>query len=111
MDDEDKLWKEFTDTQNMSLSELESWLDTDASKNAGKEMENGETVGHAAGRSLVEILRKDREELTQANWDRIQQTVGVYHQKIHPSQMPSGDVEGSDWYKALKNWGYDHLEK
>ncbi|WGK64623.1 DUF3140 domain-containing protein [Croceiramulus getboli] len=108
--DKEEIWNEFEDTRNMGPSELEEWLATEASKNAGKEMDNGETVGHSAGRSLVDILRKDKEDLTEANWDRIKETVNVYRQKIHPTQKPSGDLEGSAWYKALKNWGYDALK-
>lgn len=104
------LWKEFEEKQNMSVSALRSWLDTYASKNAGKKMDNGETVGHRAGRSLVKILEKPKSELTKANWDRIHQTIGVYHQKIHPSQKPNDNIEESDWYFALKNWGHDALK-
>ena len=73
-------------------------------------MESGETVGHSAGRQLVKILNKNKKDLTEANWDRINETVGIYHQKINDSQKPSGDVEGSPWHKALKNWGHDALK-
>lgn len=104
------IWKEFQEKQNMTVKELESWLDTDESKNAGKEMDNGETVGHSAGRSLVDIKKKDKADFTKVNWDRINETVGIYHQKLHPSQKPSSDVEGSAWHRALKNWGHDALK-
>ena len=70
-------------------------------------MESGETVGHSAGRSLIKIMRKNKSDLTKANWDRLNQTVGIYHQKIHDSQKPSGDIQGSPWHHALKNWAYD----
>jgi len=106
----DEIWKEFQEKQNMTANELESWLDTQDSKNAGKAMDNGETVGHSAGRSILKIIQKNWSDLTDANWDRINETVGVYHQKLHPSQKPSSDVEGSSWHKALKNWGHDALK-
>ena len=54
----EEIWTEFQQKQNMTTSELESWLDTEGSKNAGKEMDNGETVGHSAGRSILEIKKK-----------------------------------------------------
>ena len=107
----EEIWSEFQEKQNMTTSELEAWLDTDESKNAGKEMDNGETVGHSAGRSILEIKKKNKSDLTDANWDRINETVGIYHQKLHPSQRPSSDVEGSNWHRALKNWGHDALKE
>ncbi len=108
--DKKEIWEEFQEKQNMTASQLEDWLDTDKSKNAGKEMDNGETVGHASGRSILKIIRKDKDELTQANWDKINETVGYYHQNLHESQKPSSDVENSAWYYALKNWGHDALQ-
>ena len=106
----DDIWKEFKEKQNMSVAELEEWLDTETSKNAGKEMDNGETVGHSAGRSILKIKKKDKSDFTESNWDRINETIGIYHQKIHPSQKPKNDIENSDWYYALKNWGHDALK-
>ncbi len=108
--DKDEIWKEFQEKQNMTTTELENWLSTEESKSAGKEMENGETIGHRAGRALLKIKKKDTSELTDANWDRIKETVGVYHQKIHPSQKPKNDIADSNWYYALKNWGHDALK-
>ncbi len=107
---QEEVWKEFQEKQNMTSSELESWLDTEESKNAGKEMDNGETVGHSAGRSILNIREKSKSELTEANWDRINETVGIYHQKLHPSQKPSSNVEDSNWHRALKNWVHDALK-
>ena len=65
----EEIWKEFKEKQNMSTQELESWLDTEESKNAGKEMDNGETVGHSAGRSILKIKQKSKEDLTKSNWN------------------------------------------
>ena len=107
----DEVWKEFQEKQNMSTAELEKWLETDQSKSAGKEMKNGETVGHRAGKSILAIKKKNKLDFTTNNWDRINETVGVYHQKLHPSQKLSNDVENSRWYFSLKNWGHDALKK
>ena len=108
--DKEEIWEEFQRKQNMSATELKDWLETQESKNAGREMDSGETVGHSAGRQLVKILNKNKENFTEANWDRINETVGIYHQKLHESQKPSNDIEGSPWHKALKNWGHDALK-
>ncbi|NHF61268.1 DUF3140 domain-containing protein [Flavobacteriaceae bacterium TP-CH-4] len=108
--DKEEIWREFQEKQNMSNAELEEWLETETSKNAGKEMENGETIGHRAGRSILKIKQKKKSELTESNWDRINETVGVYHQKINPSQKPNDNIENSNWYYSLKNWGHDALK-
>ncbi|GAA0872134.1 DUF3140 domain-containing protein [Gangjinia marincola] len=108
--DKEEIWKEFQEKQNMTASELGNWLETKESKNAGKEMDNGETIGHRAGRAILSIKEKDKEDLTSANWDRINDAVGYYHQNLHPSQKPSNNIEHSNWYYALKNWGHDALK-
>ncbi|KQC33310.1 DNA-binding protein [Nonlabens sp. YIK11] len=108
--DKEEVWDEFQTKQNMTSKELEDWLETDESKNAGKEMDNGETIGHSSGRSILKIKSKNKSDLTRANWDKINETVGYYHQNLHESQKPSSDVETSPWYYALKNWGHDALK-
>ncbi len=108
--DKEEIWDEFQSKQNMTVSELEIWLATDTSSNAGKKMDNGETVGHASGRSILKIKKKDKADFTEANWDKINEAVGYYHQNLHESQKPNNDVESSDWYYALKNWGHDALK-
>lgn len=108
--DKEEVWDEFQTKQNMTIQELEDWLDTEKSKNAGKEMGNGETIGHRSGRSILNIKKKDKSELTEANWDKINETVGYYHQNLNDAQRPSSDIENSAWYYALKNWGHDALK-
>jgi hypothetical protein len=108
--DREQVWKEFQEKQNMTQNELEKWLETEESKNAGKEMDNGETVGHSSGRSILKILDKNKSDLTTSNWDKINEVVGYYHQNLNDSQKPSSDIENSAWYYALKNWGHDALK-
>ncbi|SCX98021.1 Protein of unknown function [Nonlabens sp. Hel1_33_55] len=100
--DKEEIWKEFQTKQNMTSKELEKWLDTEESKNAGKEMDNGETVGHSRGRSILEIKEKNKSDFTKTNWDKINEAVGYYHQNLNDSQKPKNDVENSAWYFALK---------
>ena len=108
--DKEEIWEEFKTKQNMTSKELEKWLNTEESKNAGKEMDNGETVGHSSGRSILKIKEKKKSDLTKTNWDKINETVGYYHQNLNVSQRPKNDVENSAWYYALKNWGHDALK-
>ena len=51
---------EFKQYVNMTADELEKWLKSDESNSAGwtgSDAQNGETVGHESGRTIVEILR------------------------------------------------------
>ena len=50
----------------MTASELEKWLETDESKAAG-DSDSGESTGHKSGRRIVEILRKNKGDLTEAD--------------------------------------------
>ena len=106
----EEIWEEFQEKQNMTSKELEDWLETDESKNAGKEMDNGETIAHSSGRSILKIKDKNKSDLTKANWDKINEVIGYYHQNLHESQKPGSDVENSAWHYALKNWGHDALK-
>ncbi len=56
-DTADEVRKEFGDRVNMTPKELESWLETDESKAVGQKDGDEESVGHASGRRIVELLR------------------------------------------------------
>lgn len=45
--------EKFNEQVNMSVEELETWLDSDTSQQAGT------GVGHESGRKIVEILKKN----------------------------------------------------
>ena len=99
--------KEFRDVVNMSPSELEDWLDTEESKSVG-DSDGGESTGHRSGRRIVEIKRKNVEDLTYADHDHMEKVIGYVHR--HKAQGPDSDVENSDWRYSLMNWGHDPLK-
>ena len=98
------IYQEFKDAVNMAPKELEEWLDTEESKSVG-DSDSGESTGHKSGRKIVGIKRKNKDELTDSDYDHMNKVVGYVHR--HLSQKPDGDVAGTDWAYSLKNWGHD----
>jgi hypothetical protein len=61
----------FAGAVNISADELNAWLATDESRAAGWKGADGErreSVGHASGRRIVQILRSRESELTEADY-------------------------------------------
>ena len=106
-DDKVETRKEFREVVNMSPSELEDWLETEESKSVG-DSDSGESTGHRSGRRIVEIRRKNVDDLTEADHDHMEKVIGYVHR--HKAQGPDGDVENSDWRYSLMNWGHDPLK-
>lgn len=92
----------------MDAERLAAWLETDESWSVGSRAYGEESVGHAAGRELVGILGRGRDELDEREWRLVRKAVGVIRR--HRAQWPDGDVEHSRWRWALMNWGHDPLE-
>ncbi len=103
-DDQHDTYDTFRDLVNMQPQELEDWLGTDESKSVG-DSDGGESTGHRSGRRIVEIKRKTKDDLTDADLDHMQTVVGYI--KRHTAQGPDSDVRESDWRYSLMNWGYD----
>jgi len=104
MDDPIEIRKAFRDAVNMSPTELEDWLQTDESKSVG-DSDEGESTGHASGRRIVEIKRKNVDELTDADHEHMNKVAGYVNR--HTAQRPSGDVTETAWRYSLMNWGHD----
>lgn len=122
MKDKNEVIAEFNEYVNMTASELEIWLKSDDSKNAGwpkDDSEDGESVGHESGRKIGDILesnpKKDPEKYTD---DQIQHMGKVVsYCKRHLAQESSGnsdkdpeEVKKTKSYMSLKNWGHDWLK-
>ncbi|WP_348651130.1 DUF3140 domain-containing protein [Micromonospora sp. WMMD882] len=110
-DDDRDTYREFTDAVNMTPAELSRWLERDASKHVGwrkKGSQGGESVGHASGRRIVDLLRRKRADLTSADYRHMRKVVGYVHR--HLAQRPSGDVRDTRWRWSLMNWGHDPLK-
>ncbi|MEU3844294.1 DUF3140 domain-containing protein [Streptomyces sp. NPDC028635] len=97
----------FRKVVNMSPSALETWLASDESRAAGQHQGGGESTGHASGRRIVEILRKKRDDLSEADYAHMRKVNGYVHR--HLAQRPSGDVTDTRWRHSLMNWGHDPL--
>lgn len=95
----------FRDLVNMTPSALEKWLATEESRAAGQHKDGGESTGHASGRAIVEILRTDKGDLSDADYAHMRKVVGYIRR--HLAQRPSGDVRDTRWRHSLMNWGHD----
>jgi ribosomal protein L11 len=98
-------WREFRDTVNMTASELEKWLDTEESQKVGQKDGNNESIGHASGRRIVEILRSKKADLFDDDYRHMRKVIG--YARRHLAQRPSGDISDSAWRYSLMNWGHD----
>ncbi|WP_309661029.1 DUF3140 domain-containing protein [Sphingomonas sp.] len=109
--DLEKLHADFSAAVNMSADEIESWLTTDSSHVVGWKGANGdrpESVGHASGRRIVQILRKRRDGITADDYEHMRKVVGFVRR--HSAQRPE-NVYTSRWRYSLMNWGHDPLKE
>ena len=98
----------FAEAVNMTPSALERWLATDESKEVGAKAADGdESVGHASGRRIVELLRTKASDLRDDDLAHMRTVVGYVHR--HLAQRPEGDVTDTRWRRSLMNWGHDPL--
>ena len=86
---------------------------TDESREVGWKGEDGqgdgESVGHAEGRRIVELLGKKKSDLTDDDYAHMRKVVGYVHR--HMAQGgPAEDKEHSRWRYSLMNWGHDPLK-
>lgn len=119
-DDQDVI-AEFNEYVNMTASELEKWLESDESSEAGwrKDGGDGKSVGQDSGEKIIEILKsnpkKDPEKYSE---DQIQhmRKVAAYckrHLAQEADSLESKDPEEAKKtksYISLKNWGHDPLK-
>jgi hypothetical protein len=106
----DPIVDEFDRLVNMTPRQLETWLDTDESKETGWTNEgSNESVGHASGRHIVRILHKKRASYTADDIKHMHTVVGFI--KRHMAQGgPAHDKAHSRWAYSLKNWGHDPIK-
>jgi Protein of unknown function (DUF3140) len=109
--DRRRIAREFAEAVNMSVAELSDWLDTSDSKRVGWKGSNGsraESVGHASGRRIVEILRKSAQDMDDDDYRHMRKAVGFVRR--HLAQEPANIVT-SRWRYSLMNWGHDPLKR
>ena len=102
--DPDEPRREFASVVNMTPKELEDWLATDESQQAGT------GVGHDSGERIVAIKRKKQDDLTGEDLDHMVKVVGYVHRHLAQGG-PDDDVEHSAWRYSLMNWGHDPLKQ
>lgn len=102
--DRQKVHADFARVVNMTADEIEDWLQTDQSHAVGWKGANGdrpESVGHASGRRIVQILRKGRDEITADDYAHMRKVVGYVRR--HTARRPE-NVYTSRWRYSLMNW-------
>lgn len=99
---------EFHQVINMTPEELESWLDTDKSKEVGQKEGEEESIGHKSGKRIIQLLQKKQDEYTDDDLSHMKKVVSYVHR--HLAQRPSGDIEDTPWRYSLKNWGHEPLK-
>lgn len=102
--DDDQTYREFTDVVNMGPKELQTWLDTEESREVGQK-EGGESVGHRSGRRIAKLLDTKKADLSTDDYAHMRKVVGYV--KRHRAQRPQGDISETDWRYSLMNWGHD----
>ncbi len=91
----------------MSAGELEQWLATPESRKVGWKGRDGkreESVGHASGRRIAEILRTPGGALTADDLRHMRKVIGFVRR--HSAQRPE-NIYTSRWRYSLMNWGHD----
>lgn len=105
-EEKQEIYEAFNREVNMQPKELEEWLQTEASRSVGAG--EGESVGHASGRRIVDIKRTKKAELSEDQYTHMRKVVGYIHR--HLAQRPSGELEDTPWRYSLMNWGHDPLK-
>ncbi|TGZ84620.1 hypothetical protein EX30DRAFT_337121 [Ascodesmis nigricans] len=112
MKDTSTVISEFNELVNMNVPELQDWLKTEASTSSGWHHNAGdsETVGHASGRHIVEILKKnpkkDPAEYDDDDIAHMRKVVSYCKRHLAQEETAKKNTESKS-YKSLKNWGHD----
>lgn len=108
--DRERVARDFARAVNMSPADLREWLATGASHSVGWKGADGmlhESVGHASGRWIADILDKDGTALTDDDYAHIRKVVGNVRRQL---AQESANPVTSRWRYSLMNWGHDPLK-
>jgi Protein of unknown function (DUF3140) len=100
--------RDFEKAVNMAPAELEKWLETEESMSVGEADGGGESKGHESGRRIVEVLRTNTRDLSDADFEHMRRVVACVHR--HAVQRPDGNISETPWRSSLMNWGHDPLK-
>lgn len=101
------LWEEFHQVVNMNSEELRAWLLTAASGGEALPAEPGMGVPEL-GLQVVELLRKRKTDLTDADTETMRQVVDFVEDRTE--QRPAGGAADSEWRHTLMTVGHDPLK-
>lgn len=119
-DDQDVI-AEFNEYVNMTASELEKWLKSEESSEAGwrKDDGDGKSVGQESGEKIIEILKanpkKDPEKYTEDQIQHMRKVASYCKRHLAQESASLGEKEPEEAkktksYISLKNWGHDPLK-
>jgi hypothetical protein len=107
--DRKKIGHDFSRAVNMTAAELEAWLHSVQSHRVGFRRDGeSESIGHASGRRIVDILGKPATELTDEDYAHMRKVVGYVRR--HGAQRPQ-NIYTSRWRYSLMNWGHDPVKE
>jgi hypothetical protein len=109
-DDHATVYRRFLEAVNMVPQELEDWLETEESRKVGFRRDGCESVGHASGRRIVQILRTQVEYLDGADYAHMRKVVGFVRRHLAQGPHEEWRVPTSRWRYSLMNWGHDPLK-
>ncbi|OAQ58341.1 DNA-binding protein [Pochonia chlamydosporia 170] len=120
MKDKADVIRDFNNVVNMTAAELEKWLKSDTSKDAGwSKDDGGESIGHDSGRKIVQILKdnpqKTPDKYTDDHVEHMRKVVSYCKRhlaqegKINDTKSVE-EVKKTKSYASLKNWGHDPLK-
>jgi hypothetical protein len=108
-EDPKEIYTNFKEVVNMSSSALKKWLTTEESQAVGWDSGDGESIGHKSGEKIIEILEKNKSDLTDNDYKHMKKVHGYV--KRHMAQKPKGKLDDTNWNYSLKNWGHDYSKK
>ncbi len=107
--DRARIAEDFVRSVNMDMAELAAWLQTPESKKDGfKGSADQESIGHASGRRIVEILSQGNDALSADDYAHMRKVVGYVAR--HSAQRPQ-NIYTSRWRYSLMNWGHDPVKE
>ncbi|BAZ67656.1 MAG: DUF3140 domain-containing protein [Pelatocladus maniniholoensis HA4357-MV3] len=99
---------EFRSSVNMTVKELQSWLQTEESQSVGQKNGDSESIGHKSGKEIVKLLENKKDEYNDDEISHMKKVISYIHR--HLAQKPSGDIKNTHWHYSLMNWGHDPLK-
>lgn len=93
--DTETVIEEFKQAVNMTAKEIESWLNTEESKEVGQKDGNDASIGHKSGTKIIQILQKQQDKYGDDDVSHMKKVISYVHR--HSAQKPAGDIEHTRW--------------